>query len=180
LAREWGLSRKKVYLLEKKLSRIPGHLRHLRLFQLQIVQQHPSLSPEQFWRAYNEGNVDDGQFYYPQSSKLDVTGERSSFRRDLRGRPSHPAAPLAGYFIKKIATITGKKITTSRPNDSDPDAKKRPPFGIELDVIRCALQMNLFALPIPADETIVKWIRDMGTKSQKIPPDPPFLKTFAI
>jgi hypothetical protein len=99
LGRECKLSRKKFYLLEEKLSRIPGHLRHLRLLQLQIVQEHPNLSPEQFLRAYNEGSVDDDHFLYPQSFKLSVTGERSSVRLDQRGRPNHPSALLASQPI---------------------------------------------------------------------------------
>jgi len=173
LAQKWQLSKKAAYLLEKKLSRIPGHLRYLKHLQLAIIQQYPNLSLKEFWRAYNEGSLDDSQFSYPQSTKLDVTGEASWIGLDRRGRPIHPAAPLAGYIINKIESLAGKKVTFARAIDS----RRRPPYGIEIDVVRCALTLNLYAIPIPSDETIAKWVREARTKPLKIPPDPPFAKS---
>jgi hypothetical protein len=142
---------------------------------MEILQQYPGLTPEEFWRAYNEGGIDRSLFSFPESTKMDVTGESSWRDVERRGRPVQPAAPLAGYLIHKIASITGKSVSFARPNPASHSIT--PPYGPAVDVIRYALKLNLYAIPIPSDETIAKWIQETRTRPQKIPPDPPFGKS---
>lgn len=179
LAKKWRLTSKQKYFLQKKLSRIPAHLGYLKRVQLEIVAQYPRLTAEQFWRAYSQDNINRGQFSFPNSGKIDVSGKFLSKGLERRGRPFHPAAPLAGYVIRKIAEITRQRARYSRATD-DSSHRSRPPYGPAINVIRRALELNLFAIPVPSNETIVQWIRETRKTSLRIPPDYPFGKAQMI